>query len=95
MQLRTFAIVLVAALQSGCDSACLDVQQVLCECTGRTQDQRNACSDSAKAQESLAPPDEAALAQCDAILPVCEELVAKGCAALDTDEGKRACGLAR
>jgi hypothetical protein len=91
---RLLALALVAPLWAACTSPCLKVQQVLCQCQGSTQNERNVCEDAASAQEQLAPPDDAQLAACEALLPDCEAQVALGCDALDTPDGRRACGIA-
>ncbi len=78
----------------GCSSPCHQVQQALCRCVGQTQTERSSCEDAASAQESLAPPTDAQLAACEALLPGCEKVVAAGCEGLRTGEGRKACGLA-
>ena len=93
-------VVLVAVTAVGgvwaCSSPCLQVQQVLCQCQGSTQSERSTCEDNAKQQESLQPPSDATQDTCDQLLPGCEAIIdgGAGCASLQTDEGRKACGLA-
>jgi len=74
----------------------MQIQQVMCQCTGKTQDERNSCEDAASQQERIATPSAATLKQCEAILPTCQEFLSTpaGCAALTTVDGRRACGQA-
>lgn len=92
--LRLLALACAASLGAACTSPCMQVQQVLCQCQGSTQNERNACEDAASAQEKLAPPDDTQLAACETILPECEAQVALGCDTLDTPAGRTACGIA-
>ena len=91
---RLFVVLLVAAGAVACQSPCMQVQQVMCACIGRTQNERTTCEDTASLQEGLVDPDEAAFARCEALLPGCEALLATGCEKLDTAEGRVACGIA-
>jgi hypothetical protein len=89
------AVGLLAALAlAGCTDACLQVQQVICTCKGKTQAERTACEDAASAQEALAPPTAAQLTACEPLITSCEAQVARGCETLDTADGRVACGLA-
>jgi hypothetical protein len=91
---RLLALALAVPLWGACTSPCMQVQQLLCQCQGSTQTERNTCEDAASAQEQLAPPDEAQLAACEALVPECEAQVAQGCDTLDTPAGRVACGIA-
>lgn len=72
----------------------MDVQRILCTCIGQTQAQQSSCEDDRASQEKLDPPDEAELAACSEIADTCDALIAaSGCDALQTPEGKRACGF--
>ena len=87
---------LALTAMSGCVSPCMEIQRAMCLCQGQTQNERSACEDIAAAQERLAPPDAVQLAQCEQLLPGCQALVAdgRGCAALQTSEGRVTCGVA-
>jgi hypothetical protein len=87
------SLLAASALAAACSSPCMQVQQLLCQCQGSTQTERNSCEDAASAQENLAPPDAAQLAACEALIPECEALLATGCAPLETPAGRAACGL--
>lgn len=87
------ALALIAGA-SGCTAPCLRVQEILCECQGRTQDERQRCMQIAEAQERLAPPGPAQQEICAGLIEGCEAAVAAGCETLRTVEGKQACGLA-
>ena len=86
---------IIAAVFQACSSPCLQVQQVLCQCQGATQSERNTCEDNAKQQESLQPPSDSTQDTCDKLLPGCEAIIdgGSGCPSLQTDEGRKACGL--
>ncbi len=95
--LAALALLGVAAAE-GCASNCLQVQQVLCLCKGKTQNERNTCSDNASAQQDLAPPTTDQLATCKNILPGCSAVIGddgQGCDQLQTPAGARACGIAK
>lgn len=96
--MRAFSLLLVSVLAfaSACSSPCMRVQQLICECRFQTSDERRNCESNAESQQGLDPPTDEELAVCEALVPGCEAILAGGdCSALDTDEGKRACGLAR
>lgn len=90
-----FAVGFAVSLAQACSSPCIQVQQVLCQCQGRTQSERNTCEDNAKQQESLQPPSDSTQQTCEQLLPGCEAIIdgGGGCASLQTDEGRKACGL--
>ncbi len=90
---RVIAALVLLASSAGCSSPCLDIQTVLCRCAGQTQSERSNCETAASEQESVSPPDDAALAVCEALLPDCERVIAQGCDSLKSAAGKRACGL--
>lgn len=87
------AALVLGLAQQACSSPCMQIQQQLCQCQGKTQTEQRTCEDAASAQEKLAPPTDAQLAACEALLDSCEAQVAKGCETLDTAEGRKACGI--
>lgn len=92
-----FLIGLIGAflgLTAGCTKPCMELQQIMCTCEGRTQDARSVCEDAAKAQAELAPPKDGDEVVCESLLEGCQAIVDAGCDQLQTREGKRACGLA-
>ena len=94
-QPRALLAALALLVASACTSPCLRVQQQLCACRFTTNDARRSCEASAENQERLVPPDADALTACEAIDDSCAALISlRGCAVIELDEGKRACGLA-
>lgn len=92
-KLLAFVFFLIVAV-AGCTTPCMEIQQIMCSCEGQTQDARNFCEDAAKAQADLSPPTNADERVCESLLPGCQAVVDEGCDKLQTQEGKRACGLA-
>jgi len=73
---------------AGCKGACRELSEKLCDCSINSVE-KELCLRRASQEESRVEPtseDEA----------VCEELVERcDCRAIETEEGKRACGLSR
>ncbi|WP_426757142.1 hypothetical protein [Myxococcus sp. Y35] len=84
------AALLCSALSglAGCKGACRELSEKLCDCAINSVE-KELCLRRASQEENRVEPtaeDEA----------VCEELVEScDCRAIETDEGKRACGLSR
>lgn len=72
----------------------MQVQEILCECKGRTMDEQQACIQIAEAQERISPPNNSDQEVCETLIPSCEKQIALGCETLSTTEGKKACGIA-
>jgi len=92
------ALLVAACLAVGtaCQDACMQIQDVLCNCRGRTQDEINACETTQSAQEALAPPNNEQIKVCANLLQGCTNLIDGGtnCQALETISGRQACGIA-
>jgi hypothetical protein len=90
------AVCVGAALAfTACPDACLQVQNVLCECRGRTTDEINACEQTASTQESLSPPNSDQIKVCQGLIKPCQAILDGGtnCAVLQTQAGREACGI--
>jgi hypothetical protein len=87
--------VCLAFVTTACPDNCLQVQNVLCECRGRTTDEINACEQTASTQESLAPPSTSDLKVCEGLIKSCQTAIDGGtnCAVLQTQPGRVACGI--
>lgn len=72
----------------GCKGKCRALSEKLCECNTNTL-AKDACMRRASNEESRVNPTEEDEARCGELLAQCN------CHAIDTLEGKRACGLAR
>lgn len=88
---RTLSLALVSSALfalAGCKGPCRELSEKLCECAASTVERDFCLQRVANEQARFEPtPNEEA---------VCEERVEKcDCHTIDTDEGKRACGLAR
>jgi hypothetical protein len=87
--------VCVGVVVTACPDNCLQVQDILCECRGRTTDEINACEQTASTQESLAPPTDSQLNTCQGLIKPCQAIIDGGtnCAVLQTQAGREACGI--
>lgn len=88
---RTFTIALVAsALLSltGCKGACRELSEKLCECATSSVE-REFCLQRVSNEQNRFEPNAAEEAVCEERLEACD------CHTTATEEGKRACGLAR
>ncbi len=82
------AVLLVGG--SGCIHPCLALAEEICECEG-TEAEREACK--RQAQRDF---EQARGVDTDAARDLCGELLNRcDCAYIDTEQGKRDCGLAR
>jgi hypothetical protein len=81
--LAAFALVL-----AGCTSPCVKLAQKLCECETTTEAQDN-CKTTASEQESLVDVSSEDEDRCSDLIDGCD------CHAIDTPQGKIACGLSR
>jgi hypothetical protein len=100
MHFRLLAPLLLAAVAllagPACTDACMQVQQAICTCSGQTQTEQTACSDAASAQESLEPPTSEELTACKTLVTTCDQfLTDHGCVNLQTEAGRKACGIAK
>jgi hypothetical protein len=82
------SLIALCGLALGCKSQCRQLSEKLCECQPTTAD-REACLRKASNEEGRIQPTAENEETCAALLPGCD------CKAIDTAEGKRACGLAR
>lgn len=72
---------------SGCRGNCRALSEKLCECFERPTE-RELCLRNAASEEQRVEPTAEQEAVCGELLPQCD------CHTIDTDAGKRACGLA-
>ncbi len=94
----TAAALFALFLLAGCANPCENIQTTLCLCQGLTQTERTNCQNAATAQEQLATPSAAQLSVCQQLLPGCEKLIGpngEGCDQLQTEAGRKTCGLSR
>lgn len=82
------SLIATCSLALGCKGQCRQLSEKLCECLPTSAD-RDACLRKASSEEGRVQPTPENEATCAALLPTCD------CHAIDTPEGKRACGLAR
>ena len=86
------AIAAVAALLSACTDPCIALGEKLCECEGlegASSYQVDSCKTTLSNEAARVEITEADQERCEQLLDGCS------CEALDTPEGKQACGLAR
>ena len=84
--LTLLAVALVSL--PGCKNPCIALAEKICDCQ-KTANERSLCVSRANdeaSQRTLTPEDKAT---CSALVDKCD------CHALDTPQGKQACGLAR
>jgi hypothetical protein len=81
---------------AACKSPCLELSQRVCECR-ETRVEQDACRRNAETNEGRLEPDQAAQDTCEALLDSCpaidDDNRVQACEALETTEGKLACGL--
>jgi hypothetical protein len=94
---RGLAIAGVLATSYGCPDNCLQIQDDLCNCYGKTTDEIQACETNASTQESVSPPDSKQLDACGKLVNGCNDAIKGGdnCPVLQTIAGQQACGLAQ
>ncbi len=88
---RTLALALVSSALfalAGCKGPCRELSEKLCECTTSTVD-RDFCLQRVSNEQARFEPTADEEAVCQARIEECD------CHTIDTDEGKRACGLSR
>lgn len=87
--MRSFALALLVALPflAACSTPCEDLAEKICACEPSTA-QRDACERRASELQDQQGTSDAEQERCDSFVDGCD------CNALDTAEGKRACGLA-
>lgn len=88
---RTLALALVSSALfalTGCKGPCRELSEKLCECTTSTTD-RDFCLQRVSNEQARFEPTADEEGVCEQRLEACD------CHTIDTDEGKRACGLAR
>jgi hypothetical protein len=95
---RSAALVLLASTLlalTGCKSPCRELSELRCACAEPFQ--RESCIRSVAIDEANVEPTGEDLALCEQKLETCpiNPEDRSTCEALETDEGKRACGLAR
>lgn len=73
---------------AGCKGPCRELSEKLCGCE-QGSGARESCLQRASDGESRVGPTAEQEATCEALLPKCD------CELVDTEEGKRNCGLAR
>jgi hypothetical protein len=85
----TLALLAASALLAlaGCSSPCRELSEKLCDCLKPVE--REECQRTAANEERRLEPTAEDEMVCEEKLETCT------CEALETDEGKRACGLAR
>ncbi|WP_224243277.1 hypothetical protein [Hyalangium gracile] len=90
--MRRLAAIAVLSLSlvglTGCKGACRQLSEQLCDCNTNSVE-RELCVRRASNDEARVEPTAEDEATCEAKLETCD------CAAIETDEGKTACGLAR
>lgn len=79
---------LALSLLAGCKGPCRQLSEKLCECAENTYQKENCLRRVSSENDRVAPTPEQEQF-CAELLPGCD------CHAVDTAEGKRACGLAR
>lgn len=86
---RTAATVLVSALfaLAGCKGPCRQLSEKLCECTTTTSE-KELCLQRVSNEQNRFEPTAEEEAVCEGLVDKCD------CHTIDTDEGKRNCGLA-
>jgi hypothetical protein len=82
-----FCVALLGLL-AGCKSPCRQLSELLCECE-TNQWEREACIRQAASRESQVDPTDADQEYCAGLVDKCD------CRLIDTEEGKRDCGLIR
>ncbi|RKH34745.1 hypothetical protein [Corallococcus sicarius] len=84
------AAVLCASLSglTACKTTCRELSEKLCECALNSVE-KQACQQRAADEESRVEPTAEDEIACEAKLEVCD------CRAIETEDGKKACGLAR
>ncbi|WP_223642311.1 hypothetical protein [Corallococcus sp. EGB] len=84
------AAVLCASLSglTACKTACRELSEKLCECALNSVE-KQACQQRAAEEEGRVEPTAEDEMVCEAKLDGCD------CRAIETEEGKKACGLAR
>ena len=82
---------------AGCKSPCRQLSERLCDCVESFQ--RETCIRNVANEENRIEPTDEQLATCEAALDTCQvdtpEQKKLTCDNLETDQGKRDCGLAR
>jgi hypothetical protein len=73
---------------AGCKGPCRELSEKLCECSQNSVE-RELCLQRAANEQARFEPSPEEEAVCEERIKTCD------CNALETDEGKRACGLAR
>lgn len=81
---------LLLATLNGCKGPCRELSEKLCDCQQLSPQQKTNCKSRVGQRESQIDLDSADETVCEGYLGTCG-----GCNTLETDEGKRACGLAR
>lgn len=84
------AAVLCASLSglTACKTTCRELSEKLCECALNSVE-KQACQQRAADEEARVEPTAEDEIACEAKLEACD------CRAIETEEGKKACGLAR
>jgi hypothetical protein len=84
------AAVLCASLSglTACKGACRELSEKLCECALNSVEKQN-CQQRARDEESRVEPTAENEAVCEERIAGCD------CRVIETEEGKKACGLAR
>ncbi len=85
---KRLTLLLLATLAAACTSPCLELAKKVCKCE-ETISAKNACERRAEAEEANINLSDSDEDRCDDLLDKCK------CGALDTPEGRVACGLAR
>ena len=87
--LQVAAVTAVALLGgAGCKGSCRQLAEKLCECEPNTSD-RESCLQRVSQRSSAVTVDANDEAVCETLIEGCD------CNTIDTEEGKKACGLAR
>ncbi|MCP3144197.1 hypothetical protein LXT23_43460 [Pyxidicoccus sp. QH1ED-7-1] len=73
---------------AGCKGACRELSEKLCDCSTNSVE-KELCLQRAAEEENRVEPTEEDEVVCEAKLEGCD------CAAIESEEGKRSCGLSR